>query len=193
MPTAVQCQGWSPSSLKGIPLNVSPQSKLPCSGPSTVHLSTSKLAAHHVSKIHISRKEWPLLRRGHLWPHLTPPPTLLPTTTNTNSGAAFHTRKSEDRVAVLGRSHRGGTGWGGGGGGRGWRVGGGLKGKELARILARVSQRDANNAHSICRSGLSKCSHTLWPRQNSKGCDVHIQWGGVGWYLAPINLMSLGY
>lgn len=34
------------------------------------HLSTSKLAQHHVSKIHISRKEWLLLRYGHLWPHL---------------------------------------------------------------------------------------------------------------------------
>lgn len=141
-----------------------PQNKLPRSGPSAEHLSTSKLAAHHVSKIHISRKEWPLLRRGHLWPHLTPPP--LPPTAPPPSppsiptAAAFNARKSEDRVAVLARSHRGGAGGGGvgcdGGGG-----GGGLKGKELARILARVSQRGPNNARSICRSGLSKCSHSL--------------------------------
>lgn len=55
----------------------------------TEHLSTSKLAAHHVSKIHISRKEWPLLRCGHLWPHLTcivPSPLSMP--------------ESEHRVAV---------------------------------------------------------------------------------------------
>lgn len=155
-----------------------------------MHLSTSKLAAHHVSKIHISRKEWPLLRRGHLWPHLTPPPTPLSTTTTANTAAAFYTRKSEDRVAVLARSHTGGTGGGGGGGG--------LKGKELARILARVSQRGANNARSICRSGLSKCLHTLWPRQNSKGISPHpvgCSGDGLGWGgdLAPINLMSPGY
>lgn len=53
------------------------------------HLSTSKLAQHHVSKIHISRKEWPLLRCGHLWPHLTfmvPSPLSRP--------------ESEDRVAI---------------------------------------------------------------------------------------------
>lgn len=113
-PTTVQCRGRTPSSLRGIPLNVSPQSKLPYSSPSTVHLSTSKLAAHYVSEIHISRKEWPLLKRGHLWPHLSSPPTPLSTTTTTNTAAAFHSRKSEDRVAVLARSHRGGTGGGGG-------------------------------------------------------------------------------
>lgn len=48
---------------KGIPLNVGLLY--------AEHLHTSKLAQHRVSKIHISRKEWPLLRYGHLWPHLT--------------------------------------------------------------------------------------------------------------------------
>lgn len=97
----------------------------------TEHRPTSKLAQHHVSKIHISRKEWPLLRYEHLWPHLR----------KKNSSLPLHRPESEARVAIW-RDHL--------------EMCGNLKAESFWASY-QEPQKGSIKACSICRSGLSKC------------------------------------
>lgn len=97
----------------------------------TDQLSTSKLAQQHVSKIHISRKEWPLLRYEHLWPHFRKKNSLLP----------LPRPESKGRVAIWGDHSE---------------MCGNLKAEGFWASY-QEPQKGSIKTCSVCRSGLSKC------------------------------------